>query len=56
MNLTLSINKLNETEKIAKTSSIASALVNITAPAQEPIFAQDINLAVNIVSTLNKYV
>lgn len=29
--------------------------MNITDPTQEPIFAQDINLAVNIVSTLNKY-
>ena len=37
------------------TSNIANALVNVTTPAQEPIFAQDINLAVNTLSTLNKY-
>ena len=29
--------------------------MNVTAPTQEPIFAQDINLAVNTLSTLNKY-
>ena len=40
---------------IAVTSNIVNALVNVTAPTQEPIFAQDINLAVNILSTLNKY-
>ena len=29
--------------------------MNITTPTQEPIFAQDINLAVDIMTTLNKY-
>ena len=29
--------------------------MNITASTQEPIFAQDIDLAVNIISSLNGY-
>ena len=29
--------------------------MNLTATTQEPIFAQDIDLAVNIISSLNKY-
>ena len=49
------MNELNETETIAVASNIANALVNVTTPTQEPIFAQDINLAVDILSTLNKY-
>ena len=53
-NLSLSVNELNITERISQTSDIATALVNITAPTQEPIYAEDINLAVDIVSTLNK--
>ena len=38
------------------TREIASRLVDVTVPTQEPIFAQDINLAVNVISTLNRYV
>ena len=53
-NLSLSVNELNITERISQTSDIATALVNITVPTQEPIYAEDINLAVDIVSTLNK--
>ena len=53
-NLSLSINELNVTERISQTSNIATALVNITTPTQEAIYAEDINLAVEIVSTLNK--
>ena len=49
------MNELNETETIAVASNIANALVNVTTPTQEPILAQDINLAVDILSTLNKY-
>ena len=49
------MNELNETETIAVASNIANALVNVTTPTQEPIFAQDINLAVEVLSTLNKY-
>ena len=54
MNLSLSLNELNVTEKISQSTSITTALVNITAPTQEPIYAEDINLAVDIMSTLNK--
>ena len=53
-NLSLSVNELNVTERITQTSNIATALVNITTPTQELIYAEDINLAVDIVSTLNK--
>ena len=55
MKLSLSLNELNATETINQTSSITAALVNITTPTQEPIYAEDISLAVEIVSTLNKY-
>ena len=55
MNLSLSLNELDATETIRQTSDIAASLVNITTPTQEPIYAEDINLAVDIVSTLNKY-
>ena len=51
----MSVNELNVTERIIQTSNITTTLVNITAPTQEPIYAEDINLAVDIVSTLNKY-
>ena len=55
MNVSLSLNELNVTERISQSSSIATALVNITTSTQEPIYAEDINIAVDIVSTLNKY-
>ena len=55
MNLTLFINELNESETITVTRSIINALVNTTTSTQEPIFAQDIDLAVQTISTLNKY-
>ena len=51
----MSLNELNVTERISQTTSIAASLLNITTPTQEPIYAEDINLAVDIVSTLNKY-
>ena len=35
---------------------IANSLANATSSTQEPLFAADIDLAVNIVSALNKYV
>ena len=54
MNLSLSLNNLNVTERISQTTSITTALVNITDPTQELIYAEDINLAVDIMSTLNK--
>ena len=37
------------------TRNIVNALVNTTTSTQEPIFAQDIDLAVQTISTLNKY-
>ena len=49
------MHELNASEIIATTSNIANALVNITASTQEPLFAQDIDLAVKIISILNKY-
>ena len=49
------MDELNETERIIEADRIANALANITATTQEPMFAADINLAVNIVATLNKY-
>ena len=54
MNLSLSLNELNVTERISQSTSITTALVNITATTQDPIYAEDINLAVDIMSTLNK--
>ena len=54
MNLSLSSNNLNVTERISQTTSITTALVNITGPTQELIYAEDINLAVDIMCTLNK--
>ena len=54
MNLSLSLNELNVTERISQSTSITTALVNITTPTQDPIYAEDINLAIDIMSTLNK--
>ena len=48
------MNELTASETIAITRNIANTLVNITTSIQEPIFAQDIDLAVQTVSTLNK--
>ena len=50
----MSLSELIETERIAEASNIANSLANVTS-TENPIFAADINLAVNIVSTLNKY-
>ena len=51
----MSLNELNETERIAEASNIANSLANVTSSTENPIFAADIDLAVNIFSTLNKY-
>ena len=56
MDLTLLVNESTEIEIINKTSSIASMLANLTTPTQEAIYAKEIDLAVTIISTLNKYV
>ena len=50
----MSLNELNETERIAEASNIANSLAHVTSSTENPIFAADIELAVNIVSTLNK--
>ena len=50
----MSVNILDVTERINQASDIVTALVNITAPIQGPIYAEDINLSVDIVSILNK--
>ena len=55
MNLTSFINELSQNETIAKISNISAMLANLTTPIQRPLYAKDIDLAVNIVSTLNKY-
>ena len=51
----MSSSELNETERISKASNIANSLANATSSTETPIFAADIDLAVNIVPTLNKY-
>ena len=51
----MSLGELNETEAIKAAGDIAGSLANVTAPTESPIFAADIDLAVNIVSSLNKY-
>ena len=50
------LSELNETETITEAGNIVSSLANVTSSEEKPIFAADINLAVNIISTLNKYV
>ena len=47
----MALSQLNETEAIKEAGNIANSLANVT---ENPIFAADIDLAVNIVSTLNK--
>lgn len=37
------------------TTKFANTLENITTPSEEPLFAQDINFSVEIMSSLNKY-
>ena len=54
MNLTLLTNVSSRNDTITKTSSIAAMLANLTAPTSEPLYAQEIDFAVTIVSTLNK--
>ena len=56
MNLTSFINELSQNETITEISNIAVMLANLTSPVQHPLYAKEIDLAVHIVSTLNKYV
>ena len=51
----MSLSELNDTEAIAEAGNIADSLANVTSAAEEPIFAADIDLAVGILTTLNKY-
>ena len=51
----MSLSELNDTEAIAQAGNIADSLANVTLAAEEPIFAADIDLAVGILTTLNKY-
>ena len=51
----MSLGELIETKRITEASNIANSLANVTSSTENPIFAADIDLAVNIVSTLNKY-
>ena len=55
MNLVSSVNKLNETERIRKVEEIATMLANFTAVQDQPVYAAEIDIAVNIVSSLNRY-
>ena len=51
----MSLSEFNETERIVEASNIANSLANVTSSTEKPIFAADIDLTVNIVSTLIKY-
>ena len=50
------MNDLSHNETIAESSSIAAMLASLTAPEEEFVYANEIDLAVTIVSALNKYV
>ena len=54
MDLTLLTNASSRNDTITKASGIASILADFTAPSSEPLYAQEIDLAVTIVSSLNK--
>ena len=56
MNLTTSLNESSQNETITKMNSIATTLANLTAPIQGPLYAKEIDLAVNTISTLYKYI
>jgi len=55
MNLVASVNELNETERIRQVEEIATMLANFTAVQDQPVYATEIDIAVDIVSSLNKY-
>ena len=52
MNLTSSLDELNDTEIISATGNIATMLANLTA---HMTFAEDLSLSVDIVTSLNEY-
>ena len=56
-NITMSINELSEEEKISAVTNIASTLSNLTTASEEQeVYAEEIDLVVNIITTLNGYV
>ena len=54
MELTESFSNLTLTEQINKTDSIVTTLANITVPAEESQFPQELRTVVNIISNINK--
>ena len=54
MELTESFSNLTLTEQINKTDSIVTTLANITVPAEESQFPQELKTVVNIISNINK--
>ena len=55
MSLVASVNEINETERIRKVEDIAIMLANFTTVQDQPIYATEIDMAVNIVASLNRY-
>ena len=55
MTLVSSVNELNETERIRKVEKVATMLASFTAVQDQPVYAAEIDIAVNIVSSLNRY-
>ncbi|XP_065906698.1 uncharacterized protein [Dysidea avara] len=53
MNLVASVNELNETERIRKVEEIATMLAEFTTVQDQPVYATEINITVDIVSSLN---
>jgi len=50
----MTLSNLNETEKINAVNGIATSLSDLTSPENQVVFAQELDLAVNIVKSLNK--
>ena len=55
MNLVASVNELNETERIREVEEIATMLAEFTTVQDQPVYATEINITVDIVSSLNRY-
>ena len=53
MNLVTSV---NETERIRKVKDIAAMLANFTAVQDQPVYPVEINIVLDVVSSLSKYV
>ena len=50
----MSLSNLREEEKIIAVTNIATTLSNLTSLEEQVIFAQEIGLAVDIITSLNK--